>query len=229
MSLDKISLTLFDVLGYLLPGYILLFACSVLEATFSDSRILALSSLNSNLVVSSVIAYFLGQIGHRMAAWVHNKQFKWFDNSEQRLSDLLYYHARSSLVAALGLELEEGQKVSSLETYMLAESYLIASGSTAERDSLVAREGFHKTAMASFALTTLVFLLSLISGGAKINITPETSITLGAIGAFLLAFLALVVTLIFRRGFMFYNRLKINNILLLAATLVKRDGNKANG
>ena len=39
MSLDKISVTLYDIFGYLLPGYIIVAGASIFEATFSKSSI----------------------------------------------------------------------------------------------------------------------------------------------------------------------------------------------
>lgn len=51
MGLDKISVTLYDLLGYLLPGYVLLLACSVAEASFWGSSVFALSRISRNPIL----------------------------------------------------------------------------------------------------------------------------------------------------------------------------------
>ncbi|MEO6390721.1 MAG: hypothetical protein ABIP75_02645, partial [Pyrinomonadaceae bacterium] len=64
MGLDKITLSLYDFFGYLLPGYILFVAASVVEATFTGFNFFALTRLNKNLVLAAAAAYFMGQIAH---------------------------------------------------------------------------------------------------------------------------------------------------------------------
>ncbi len=61
MGLDKISVTLYDLLGYLLPGYVLLLASSVAEASYWErSSLFSVSSIGHNPVLAAIAAYFLG-------------------------------------------------------------------------------------------------------------------------------------------------------------------------
>jgi hypothetical protein len=227
MTFDKISLTLFDVLSYLLPGYILLFSFSIIEATFFDTSLFSLSTLNANWLTSSIMAYFLGQISHRLGSLLKNRKNKWFENRKQQLSRPLYYHARDLLSQMYDIKFEEGERLQSLETYMLAESYIIASGKTDERDSLIAREGFHKTSMSSFGIATALVFATLFVGGVNVQVTPGVYISMTRWETFGVVIVFAIFTAVFWQGYVFYNRLKINNILLLAMTLRSLDKEKS--
>lgn len=219
MALEKVSLSIFDILSYLLPGYVVLFALSLVEATFFDSGLFALANLSDYWLISSIMAYFLGQICHRIASFLSNRRPAWFDNRDQKLIGSIYYHIRNLMAEMHSIEFEEGERIRSLETFQLADSYIVASGKTAERDSLMAREGFHKTSMTAFAIVSLAVLASLFGGGAKLQLTSGNYLTLNLfISAIAFGFF-LIATLVFWRGYAFFNRLKINNILVLAMTL----------
>ena len=226
MALDKISLTIFDILSYLLPGYVVLFALSIVEATFCGSNLLALSTLNDNWLTLSVIAYFFGQFSHRVASFLNDIRPVWFEDRDNRLVGSLYYHIRRLLADIYSIEFKEGERLHSLETYLLADSYIIASGNTAERDSLMAREGFHKTSMITFTILTITVLATTFCGGAKLQMASGSYYILGVMGSILTCFVLLLMTLVFWRGYAFFKRLKINNTLLLAMTLRTLDKEK---
>src|SRR6185503_4769988 len=80
MSLDKLSITLYDLLGYLLPGYLLLVGCSLAEASFFTSSLFALSRISANPISTAIAAYFLGQTSHALSSILKNKRHKWFDD-----------------------------------------------------------------------------------------------------------------------------------------------------
>jgi len=226
MESNKITLTLFDILSFLLPGYVVLLALSIIEATFFSSDLLALSILSDNWLISSVIAYFLGQFSHRIASFLNNKRPTWFENRDLRLMDSIYYHIRDLLAEFHSIEFKEGERIHSLETYLLADNYIIASGKTAERDSLIAREGFHKTSMIAFAILTVTALGTIFYGGLKLQFSSGVYVSLNIVGTIIASSFLLMITLVFWRGYAFFNRLKINNILLLAMTLRSLDKEK---
>ncbi len=228
MNLEKTTISLFDLFGYILPGFLTLITVILLISTLFDDSLMTISALSSNWVFTTIIAYFFGQICHSIGSWVKDKKPNWFKSkNDKRLSDPLYYHVRNSLVKSCKLELEEKQKIDSLETYILAESYVVANGKTNERDSLLAREGFHKTSMIAFAILTLVLSITLFFGGAKINISPNNISYANIWQTSTLVLLSLLSTLIFRRRFIFFNQLKITNILLLALSILS-DREEAN-
>lgn len=165
------------------------------------------------------MAYFLGHFSHRTASYLTNARPAWFDDKSQRLIGSLYYHVRKLLSDMHSIEFKNGERIRSLETYLLADSYIVASGNTAERDSMLAREGFHKTSMVAFGIDALVVFVTLFAGGTRLQLAAGSYYSLN-FACSLLLFLALVVmTLVFWRGYTFFNRLKINNTLLLAMTL----------
>lgn len=219
MSIDNLGLTLFDILSYLLPGYVVIFALSIVEATFFSSDLLALATIKDNWLALSVLAYFFGQFSHRIASFINNKRPSWFNDHSQRLGDSIYYHIRNLLSEMHSIDFKEGERLHSLETYLLADSYVVASGKTAERDSLTAREGFHKTSMVTFAILTITVFVTLFNGGTKIQLTSGNYFTFSPVGSILVLVVLLLMTLAFWRGYTFFNRLKINNTLLLAMTL----------
>lgn len=223
MNLDKISLTLYDFLGYLLPGYVLIFACSLIESTLLGSNLFALSCISDNLLPFSVLAYFLGQAGHRISSLLKEWRYGWFSDRSYRLSTPVFERVREIAKDAYGVKLDAGAKLDTLETYLLADSYVVASGSSAERDILMAREGFCKTSMVAFGFLSAVLFSSLAVGGTKIQTRPGTFTQLTWITTTVLAVVTFCMTLLFRRGFVFYNRIKINNTLLTFLALREKD------
>src|SRR5205085_9652036 len=151
MGLDKISVTLYDLLGYLLPGYVLLLACSVAEACFWGSSVFALSCISRNPILSAVVAYFLGQASHAIGSWIKAKRYKWFDDrGSYRLNPEIAERVTQVIQETFGLKLEEDKKLSKIDRYVLADSYIVASGGSVERDILMAREGFFKASVVAF-------------------------------------------------------------------------------
>jgi len=219
MTVDKLSLTLFDILSYLLPGYIVVFTLSIAEATFLRSDLLSFSTIKDNWLALSVVAYFLGQFSHRIASFINNKRPSWFNDPTQRLGNSIYYHIRNLFSDMHSIEFKDGERLHSLETYLLADSYVIASGNTAERDSLIAREGFNKTSMVTFAIITITVLITLFKGGTRIQLASGDYYTFSIVGTLLVFVVLVLMTWAFWRGYAFYNRLKINNTLFLAMTL----------
>ena len=79
MVSDKLSLTLFDILGYLLPGFVVLFTLSLLEATFSaNSSLLSLTALGGNIFLFSIVSYYLGHVCHIVATTIKDTFFQIF-------------------------------------------------------------------------------------------------------------------------------------------------------
>lgn len=219
MEFNKISLTLFDVISYLLPGSVILFGLSVIEATFFPSDLLSISSIQENWLITSIIAYFLGQFSYRLASYAHNTWPTLFENRKLRLAGSIYNHVRDLLNDMYAIKFKEGERFHSLETYLLADSYVVASDKTAERDSLIAREGFYKNSMVAFAFLTVVVLVSLLNGGSKIQYASNSYYIFTIIGSIVVSIFLLIMTLVFWQGFVYFNRVKINNTLILAMTL----------
>lgn len=220
MGLDKISVTLYDLLGYLLPGYVLLLACSVAEASFWGSSAFALSRISRNPILSAVVAYFLGQASHAVGSWIKTKRYRWFDDrGSYRLNPEITERVSQVLQETYGLKLEEDKKLSKIDRYVLADSYIVASGGSVERDILMAREGFFKASVVAFAALALTVLSTLFAPVAKIQVQPGVFILPTKVGIIFLSIILLLLVWLFRQRFIFFNCIKTNNALLIFLAL----------
>lgn len=222
MSIESIGLTLYDFLGYLFPGYVLVLACSVLEASLGDSDLLRLSNLSGNFVSVTIVAYFLGQVSHAIGSVLKNRLYRWFTDRNNRLSDPIYGRVQTAVQEAYSIPLCSEQRLDALETYMLADQYLAAFGASGERDVLMAREGFHKASMVAFALLSLAVVGSLLVGGARIQTEPGASIQLSPVATLVVGVAGLGCAALFRGRFAFFNRVKINTVLLSFLAVYER-------
>jgi hypothetical protein len=217
VDLNKIAVTLYDVFGYLLPGYVVLLACSIVEATFIGTWFLSLSLFGSHALPFAVAAYFMGQISHAIASSLTEakKLRPLIQAPRERLSAPLYAAVRAELDAAYGAGIELSRGTTTLEPYLLADAYLTVAGAGAERDLLMAREGFFKQSVVAFAILTLVLVAATVTGGAEIQSRPGLLNAVSLWPSFLAALLVGLVTAMFRLRFGFYHRIKMNNTMLL--------------
>jgi hypothetical protein len=215
MGLDKLSVTLYDLLGYLLPGYILLLACSVAEATFWGSSLFALSHINRHLVLSAIVAYFLGHASHAIGSLIKTKKFRWFNSrSYYRLNSEIDERITQVLQETYGLKLEADKKLSNIDKYLLADSYIIASGGSVEREILLAREGFFKATVISFSILGLIVLSTSFAPVSKVQVQPGVFVLPSILGVVSLTTLLLFLAWLFYRRFSFFNCVKNNYVLL---------------
>lgn len=217
--MDKISVTLYDLLGYILPGCILFFTASLVEATFGGSRHLSLSAMTANWAPSAVASYFLGAVAHSTGSILKDRFPNFFSDKKSRLDQSMLDRAREIAKGLYGFAGENERDLTTLEIYLLADSYVIASGKTVEREVLQAREGFYKASMVAMAALSMVFFLAAIFGGAAIQFGEKSVEELSRTSTLLLGLTGMILTLVFRRGFRFFNRVKINNTILLFMAL----------
>lgn len=217
--MDKISVTLYDLLGYILPGCILLFTASLVEATFGGSRHLSLSAMTANLALSAVASYFLGAVAHSTGSILKDRFPNFFSDKKSRLDQSMLDRAREIAKGLYGFAGENERDLTTLEIYLLADSYVIASGKTVEREVLQAREGFYKASMVAMAALSMVFFFAAIFGGAVVQFGEKSVEELSRTSTLLLGLTGMILTLVFRRGFRFFNRVKINNTILLFMAL----------
>jgi hypothetical protein len=230
MGLDKISVTLYDLLGYLLPGYVLLLACSVAEASYWErSSLFSVSRISRNPVLAAVAAYFLGQASHAVASWIKAKRYRWFDDrGSYRLSPEVADRVYEVILETYGIKPDGDRKLSKIDRYLLADSYIVASGGSVERDIMTAREGFFKASSVAFAALALTVLSTLFAPHTRVQTQPDvfiypTRLSVVALTAFLLLFVWL-----FRQRFIFFSCVKNNNALLTFLAL-RQKGDAAKG
>lgn len=226
MSLDKLSITLYDILAYLLPGSVVLVGLSVLEATFCKTHLLALSHIATYILLSVIAAYFLGSICHSVGSLLKSKCYRWFtDNQQDRLNRAAYKRVKNEVIVSYDIQFEAEEKLDSLTLYQLADNYVVANGGSAERDILIAREGFYKASMVAFALLSVCVLSTLFVGGMKVHAAGSSPYKVGLPETVVIAVFLLTVCMIFRRSQIFYGRLKVNNALLTFLALRVRGSN----
>ena len=219
MGIEKIGLTLYDFLGYLLPGYVLILSCSLAESTYLGTDLLSLSNVSGNYLPFTIAAYFLGHVSHGTGSVLKDRLYKLFTDRKGRLSSPLFERVQESATDTYEIRLDSASKLNPLEIFLLADAYVIASGGSPERDILTVREGFHKASMVAFGFLLLVFLSCLGVGGARIQTQPGTYTPLSPLLTGVLALVTFIMTIVFRRGFVFFNRLKINKILTVFLAL----------
>jgi hypothetical protein len=217
VDLSKIVITLYDVFGYLLPGYVVLFACSIVEATFVGTPFLSLSRLGSQPVQFGVVAYFLGHISHSIASWVASSKRgrAVLRTSPDRLNPALCAAARAEISVAYGIGDDDRESLSRLEAYLLADAYLVAAGASAERDLLVAREGFFKQSVVAFAVLGLACAITALAGGVVIQTRPSVLTPMSFWTTCLATCAAASTAALFRLRFGFFHRIKVDNTMLL--------------
>lgn len=213
--MDKISVTLYDLLGYVLPGCVLLFTLSLIEATFLGSHHLPISALARNVGLSAVACYFLGAVAHSVGSILKDRLPNLFYDKSNRLDPDILNRAREIAKDIYGLSKDPERELTSLETYLLADSYVVASGKLVEREVLMAREGFYKASMVAMAVLSLTLLCAAIIGGATVQFGASSSQSLSRIATLSFTLCGVALSMVFRRSFRFFNRIKVNNTILL--------------
>ena len=114
----------------------------------------------------------------------------------------------------------EGKRdLTDLEMYLMADSYVIARGRLVEREVLQSREGYYKASMVVMAILSLVLICAGVFGGVAVQFGPKSVATLSRVATLSSGLVGVILTLVFRRSFRFFNRVKVNNTILLFMAL----------
>jgi hypothetical protein len=215
MNSEKLGLTLFDILGFLLPGYVLIFCISLIEATFLNSGYLSMQNISNNWFFFTILAYFGGHICHIIASLIKGRYFQHLGNKKYKLNEKIMEKVTAALVEEYNFNSKDVISMNSLDKYLLADSYIVSHGGGEERLSLFVREGFHKSVTTAFAVLFLTFLSSNFAGGVKLKLDSNTINSFDLLTSNGFAVFSLVLFGLFANRFVFYNRMKINNTYLL--------------
>src|ERR1041385_1053036 len=224
MGLDKLSLTLYDLLGYLLPGYVMLLACSLVEASFSSSSLFALATLSGHPISSAIAAYFLGQIVHAIGSTLKNRKYRWFsDGGRYALKSEIQNEVERALREAYALKFDPNKELNKIDTYLLADNYLLASRGSMKRDMLTAREGFFKASTVAFVALAIAMGVTLFSKSPRLQVQQNLFIQTNKFYISIATLVCLLMAILFRARFIFFNRAKNNNALLSFLALYKKE------
>jgi hypothetical protein len=194
----------------------------MIEATFSESSMLSFSIISDNLILVAIFAYFLGHICHALGALLRNKFFKYFSDQKNRLRREIVEQARRVAQETYGIELKQGQNLTNLDIYILAENWIEATGKGEQKEIFVAQEGFYRGTMVAVFLLSIAVFLSLIEGGMMFQLEPGDITQISFLQTCVFGVTGGIATLLFRERFLFFNRLKINKILVTFLASVKQ-------
>jgi hypothetical protein len=233
MDLSKITLSLYDIFGYLLPGYLIFVAASIAEASFTDNSVLFLGRANKNMIVTALLAYFLGVVCHAFAALIHRRNFRRPDAdggtpNMKTAAGLLDPKVRERVVNELESTYQvELDTATGLDRYLLADSYVLAFGGSAEREMLTSREGFFKSGTIALVVLAITLLAVALLAAPRLQIMAGFYLPLSATFV-VVAFLVMVVlAVIFHLQFKFFNEAKRNNAFLLFLAIRSKPGTAA--
>lgn len=246
MNFDKISLTLYDLIGYLLPGTILLMTLSTAEATFPgfcNSHLLTLKNIQANPVPFVILAYYGGQICHVIGSTVRDRLGIWAAKCHAGTQPLGIIKTRwlrliepkgSSVAPAISEEIEKevckaynltheqlgsSSQARDSSCCLLADNFVQATAIVGEREVFLAREGFFKASFAAFLGAFLLLVISLPFGGAAINQTAQEATKLGWIPSALVGVICLGIAIIFYHRQAYFACLKRIHVKLLFLAL----------
>lgn len=226
MALDKIALTLYDLLGYLIPGYVWLLNASLLEANYGHSSLLSFAAITENTITFALVAYFLGHLSHAVGSLLRARWHTLFSDGTNRLCPAIQECVRQHLAGVYGIPKEACDSFNNLDVYLLTDAYVMASGVDTDREVLMAREGFHNAAMVAFAGLSLTLVAILVLGDVQYQLAAGTKAGLGIGPTIALLVLAVSATLLFRQRFAFHARVKVNTSSLLFLAMHARDTQK---
>ena len=146
--------------------------------------------------------------------------------AKNRSESYLYKIFKQDVISTYQLDSKETDKLNSLDYYLLADSYVVASEGSDERNSLMVREGFYKTSTVAFGLLFLTTIGSIFAGGLKVQMEIGNMLHMGIIATVVLAVNWLLLFLIFGNRFIFYNRMKLNNTYLLFLAYHEKNNRK---
>ncbi len=221
MESGKFGLTLFDILGYLFPGYLMVFSLSFFESTFLSTSLLSFESISKNLFFFTIIAYFLGHLCHIIGSLIKDRAFS-FMNKKDRLNGVLYEKFWKEICKTYSISADEAAKLNKLDMYTLADNFIVSSGLLEERSSLVVREGFHKSASIAFGSFFLIVFSSIFRGGLKFQGATGSVEPIGIGATVLFSVVLLLIFSLFVNRYVFFNRVKVNSTYLLFLAIRKK-------
>lgn len=149
-----------------------------------------------------------------------------FPSSTNYLSEPLSRLISKNIRNTYHLNANEIDKISKMEKYLLADSYVISSGGTDERTSLLVREGFYQSSTIAFFIITLICFTSLFEGGINIQINLNNIQELGFNYSLWVTIFTGLITLIFGLRRKFFHRMKINNTYILFLAYKEKNSEK---
>jgi len=170
--LKDIEVTLYDIFGFLLPGFVSLAGLALAFSVPTESFISVTDRLNWWAV--AIIAYLIGHLIQAIA----NVVTRWFPSAEERVlgdkGDLpaIVVQAAKSTVSekfAIPVGIVDNDLL-----YHFCDEVIAQTGNKSDRDIYIYREGFYRGLMISFVLLALGILIRISILGAAYRFIDNT-------------------------------------------------------
>lgn len=208
--IEKLNATLYDLLGYLLPGFVVLGTSAIAEATFFDGKFLSMETIHQQWLLFTLIAYYLGHAAQSVAASLQSRFRATVTSQKGRLSMPFYNQAKKLVRERYQFSEEEMKGIHTYEVSLLSDTFAVMSDASGERDILIGREGFYRGSTVAFLLLCIVLLLAGISGGVHFYSTPDARWDVDRLETLMLSAGSLLMAILMFGRFRFFNRAKNN-------------------
>jgi hypothetical protein len=223
MKPDSLGFTFFDLLGYVLPGIVVLLGISVLDTTMMSGNSLALSKLTEFWPLTVIVAYFLGHVAHSLGRTLKGKLYRKLLSTKRYRSKVLREPVKKALQKDYPDVVLEGKEVRQVDRFMLADIYVDIRGGTQNRHVFEALVSFHKASMVAFSFLSLIMVLTLFWGGAVFSVEPGTTMPAGYLRTIFISALSMGMFLSFMFGFRYFNALKNDHVYAAYLTMRNRE------
>jgi hypothetical protein len=220
----EIKLTIYDFLGYLLPGVPFLFTIIVLYwVLFFTREPLPLPSLTSTTwVLFLFLAYLFGHvvqaIGNLISKGIGLTEGKVLSKSKNPiLPEAVVKAARSAVSKTLAVD---SKHIENEDLYALCDTIVLQFGQTAEREILQYREGFYRGFSISMTFLALALIVRAFVPGSMVSISGKPYHLIALLLAFMIVVLLLSALFCFLRYKRFF-RFRIKSAIF--ACLVLQD------
>ena len=204
--LKDIQVTLYDIFGYLLPGFIFLTGIAILFwAIFIPSTPIQLLTISGDIWIVILLSTYI--IGHMVQAIANllTKQLQSAENTvlskgqADSFPDTVIDSATSKVNLILGVKMKD-MKPGFL--YQVCDEAVAQFGVTSDRDIYIYREGFYRGLTVSFMTLFLGLTARVLVPGASLNISGN----LQPINISMLLFFDVIFLILARLSFNRYKR-----------------------
>ena len=208
--MSSLKFTLYEILGYLAPGVVVLGALAIIIwAAFlpDDPLPIAAFSLSKEAIVFGIfVAYAFGHLIQGLCN-LHPSPEKSAKKKNQHVT--LLAGARLGLTSRCGFPVNDYEIA---DVAALAQTALLNTGKTDDFDVFLYREGFYRGSSAAYLLLAFAFLFRAFHGSAKLKfdrvVYPLTHSPL-----FFAAALSLLIAVVFYRRYIRFGAYRLRHLL----------------
>ena len=175
--LKDIQTTLYDIFGFILPGFVMLATIVILFwGLFLPNTALSVPQFSGEAWVAvTVVAYFLGHLCQAVANWMFSRD----KPSERILSKGISSALPRDLIIRVEAEVSvisgiPSDQLKPHQVYQICDEFVAQHGQTGDRDVYIYREGFYRGSSVSFVVLALALFVRAIRPNAAVNLGGST-------------------------------------------------------